>query len=98
MPAKCFLQRDAFDGTRVPLGAARVCGHLKNFNTEEDFRAFLGDAAARESSLSEALQGIREDILSGLALSEPWRLRRGLEKRSRGAFEAGACSCAASRT
>ncbi|CAK9057641.1 Ubiquitin-like modifier-activating enzyme ATG7 (ATG12-activating enzyme E1 ATG7) (Autophagy-related protein 7) (APG7-like) (mAGP7) (Ubiquitin-activating enzyme E1-like protein) [Durusdinium trenchii] len=54
VPAKCFLQKDAFQDTRVPVGAVKVVGELKNFNTEEEFRAFLGNADARQSCLAEA--------------------------------------------
>ena len=76
VPAKCFLQKDAFDVAKVPAGAAKVVGELKNFNTEEEFRAFLGNAEARQSCLAEAVKHISDDIASGDALKEPARLRR----------------------
>ncbi|CAK9073703.1 unnamed protein product [Durusdinium trenchii] len=76
VPAKCFLQKDAFQDTRVPVGAVKVVGELKNFNTEEEFRAFLGNADARQSCLAEAVAQISSAIASGKALQEPWQLRR----------------------
>eukprot|EP00435_Cladocopium_sp_Y103_P037004 s2894_g9.t1 len=76
VPAKCFLQKNAFDAAKVPAGAGKVIGELKNFNTEEEFRTFLGNAEARQSSLTEAVKSIRNDIDSGAALTEPSRLRR----------------------
>eukprot|EP00931_Biecheleriopsis_adriatica_P073430 TRINITY_DN47713_c0_g1_i1.p1 TRINITY_DN47713_c0_g1~~TRINITY_DN47713_c0_g1_i1.p1 ORF type:complete len:679 (-),score=143.80 TRINITY_DN47713_c0_g1_i1:82-2118(-) len=76
-PAKCFLQGDSFDEQpKLPTGAAKVFGELKNFNTEEEFREFLGAAGGRQASLADAGKKLREDIESGEALRAPARLRR----------------------
>ncbi|CAJ1342738.1 unnamed protein product [Effrenium voratum] len=76
VPAKCFLQKDAFECGPAPSGAAKVLGELKNFNTEEEFRTFLGNAEARQASLAEAVNQICSDIASGAALQDPSKLRR----------------------
>ncbi|CAE8618992.1 unnamed protein product, partial [Polarella glacialis] len=74
-PAKCFLLRESLQELpSLPGDAAHLIGELKNFNTAEEFRAFLS-GAERAARITEAVQKLRKDIESGEALRKPALLR-----------------------
>jgi len=72
---KCFLLGESFsEEPGFPAGSVSVRGHLKNFNTKEEFRDFLS-SGARAARVTEAAVALREAILSGDALKDPVKLR-----------------------
>jgi len=74
-PEKCFLLRESFEcNPRFQAGGTLLRGDLKNFNTVEEFKAFLG-SGARAARIQEAARVLREEIVSGVALDDPVRLR-----------------------
>ncbi|CAK0861862.1 unnamed protein product, partial [Prorocentrum cordatum] len=71
---KCLLLEDSFSSAPAFEGKALVRGDLKNFNTQEDFRAFLS-GGARGERIVEATRALQEAIVSGAGLVQPHLLR-----------------------
>lgn len=75
---KCFLLREAFDlSCKFEAGSTRLRGELQNFNIMEEFKDFLS-SGARAERVSELARHLRNDIVSGAALTDPELLRRFL--------------------
>lgn len=75
---KCFLLREAFDpSSKFEAGSTRLRGVLQNFNTMEEFKDFLS-SGARAEKVAEVARRLRDDIVSGAALTDPVLLRRFL--------------------
>eukprot|EP00929_Paragymnodinium_shiwhaense_P017638 TRINITY_DN12713_c0_g1_i1.p1 TRINITY_DN12713_c0_g1~~TRINITY_DN12713_c0_g1_i1.p1 ORF type:complete len:677 (-),score=151.98 TRINITY_DN12713_c0_g1_i1:283-2313(-) len=72
---KCHLLKNSFEERpQFPAGASVMSGRIQNFNTIEEFKAFL-QSDAKTESVSEMLQTVQKDVASGEALRDPKRLR-----------------------
>ena len=74
-PAKCFLLRESFSASpSFQPGSALLRGEIQNFNTVEEFKAFLG-SGQRAARVALVAQALRDDIVSGDAVKDPAKLR-----------------------